>query len=374
MREILRNMLRRKVRTFLTVFGIVIGVFALTVMGSMSEYFNVMVERAHKFTGSSISVRPKEAGFWPFISPGTVRRLKRVSGVREVIPSVTDTLEEFREGVRMGMPDMVYGVPPTLARLSMEPVLLEKGRWLEKGDTYEVVIGHKIAQKRGLDVGDKLTWKEKEFTVVGIMERTETFPDNFAIMPLETVRRLMKQPDVIHSVTVIPHDPTQGDAVAERINREVSDVTATPPSKAVENVRMGLLIFNAIMLSGAVLAVVVGGLAVINTMVMSVFERTREIGVKKAVGAGDLHILAEYITEAAVIGLIGGLIGLVLGWGMANLLNTIMAKDLGGEIFTVTPRLVMGALLFSTGLGMAAGLYPAWRAARLDPVVALRTE
>lgn len=374
MLEVLRNMLRRKMRTFLTIFGIVIGVFALTVMGSMSEYFNVMLERAMKFSGSSVSVRPKEAGFMPGFGQGTVRRLERVSGVKAVIPKVLDALEEFKGSIRMGMQDMVIGVPPKLSRLSMEPVPLQKGRWLERGDTYEVVIGHKIAQKKGLDLGDKLTWKKKEFTVVGIMERTETFPDQLAIMPIETVRRLMKQPDVIHGIIVVPEDPSQGDALAERINRAVPDVEATPPGKAIEDVRKTLLIFNVIMLSGAVMAVVVGGLAVINTMVMSVHERTREIGVKKAVGAEDFDILAEYVTEAALIGFVGGLIGLILGWGMANFLNETVAKEIGGEIFTVTPRLAMGALVFSVVLGMVAGLYPAWRAARLDPVMALRTE
>jgi len=371
--EILRNMLRRKVRTFLTIFGITIGVFALTVMGSMAEYFNVMIERAEKLSGSSISIRPKETGFSPFISQGALHRLERMDGVKAVIPLVWDTLEELK-GIQMGMPDMVLGIPPRLARLSMEPISLERGRWLEPGDDYEVVIGHKIAQKKGLDIGDKLTWKKKEFTVVGIMERTETVPDQFAIMPIETVRRLIKQPDAIHSVTVVPEDPAQADALAERINREVPDVKANPPTKSAEDARKGLLIFNVIMTSGAVLAVVVGGLAVINTMVMSVHERTREIGVKKAVGAEDLDILAEYITEAALIGFAGGLIGLVLGWGMAGLLNSTVARELGAELFTVTPRLVISALAFSTALGMVAGLYPAWRAARLDPVVALRAE
>lgn len=372
--EIFRNMLRRKVRTFLTIFGIIIGVFALTVMGSMSEYFNVMLEQAIRFSGSSISVRLKEAGFSPIFSEGTIRRLERVRGVKEVIPSVWDALEEYKEGVQMGMPDMVVGVAPEQANLFMEPVSLQQGRWLERGDDYHVVIGHKLAQKKGLDLGGKLTWKKKEFTVVGIMERTETAPDQLALIPIETVRRLMKQPGVITSVSVVPQDPAQGDALAERINQEVSEVEAKPPSKAIEDIAKGLLIFNVIMISGAVLAVVVGGLAVINTMVMSVSERTREIGVKKALGAEDLDILAEFVLEAAVIGLVGGLVGLALGWGMATLLNSTVAEELGGEVFTVTPRLVLGAVTFAVVLGIVAGLYPAWRAARLDPVQALRSE
>lgn len=193
-------------------------------------------------------------------------------------------------------------------------------------------------------------------------------------MLLETVRRLLKQPGLTHNVSVVPQDPAQGDALAGRINREVSEVKATPPSKALEDAAKGLLVFDVIMLSGAVLAVIVGRLAVINTMIMSVSERTREIGVKKAVGAEDMDILAEYLVEAVVIGLVGGLLGLILGWGMANLLNSTVAKDLGAEVFTVTPRLALASLTFAMVLGMVGGIYPAWIAARLDPVQALRTE
>lgn len=373
MTEILRNMLRRKVRTGLTTFGIVIGVFALTVMGSMSEYFNNMLDNAIEHAGSTISVQP-EGGFRGVLNETTARRIKRVRGVKEVIPSVVDSLEEMG-GVQMGMPDLVIGLPPELARMDFPTVELAKGRWLERGDTYQTVVGSKIVSKRGLGLGDKLEWREKEFTIVGIFVELNTFIDQMVLVPLETARRVMEQPNLITSIDVVPQDVAQVDAVAAFIAEEVDGVNVQPPTKAIEDVRQGLLIFNVIMLSGAVLAVVVGGLAVINTMVMSVSERTREIGVKKAVGAEDLDIVLEYVTEAAVMGLLGGVVGLVLGWGMTSFLNATVSEALGGsEIFTLTPRLATVAVVFAVGLGAIAGLYPAWSAARLDPVKALRTE
>lgn len=161
MREILLNLLRRKVRTFLTVFGIAIGVFALTVMGAMAEYFNLMVERALRLSGSSISVTPRESGFMPTFGESTIRRLERMEGVKEVIPIVYDSLGELNGGIQLGMMDTVMGVPPEKSRLAMEPVALEKGRWLEKGDDYQTVIGHKIAARKKLDVGGKLVWRKK---------------------------------------------------------------------------------------------------------------------------------------------------------------------------------------------------------------------
>lgn len=174
---------------------------------------------------------------------------------------------------------------------------------------------------------------------------------------------------------MVPADPRRVEELASRIPKEVPHVKAKSPRQAIDEVRQGLLVFNAIMLSSALLAAIVGGLSVINTMLMAVAERTREIGLKKAVGAEDRQILVEYVTEASLMGLVGGLAGLGFGWLMTVLLNAVAAPSLGGtNLWVVTPRLAATALTFSTGLGAVAGLYPAWRASRLNPVEALRAE
>jgi putative ABC transport system permease protein len=136
-----------------------------------------------------------------------------------------------------------------------------------------------------------------------------------------------------------------------------------------------MVVFNVIVLGGAALAAVVGGLAVVTTMIMSVNERTREIGIKKALGADDSTIVREYLAEAALMGLFGGASGLWFGWVVANLLNVVVAGGQGGsDVWLVTPRLAVMVLAFAVGLGLIAGVYPAWSAARLDPVQALRAE
>jgi putative ABC transport system permease protein len=109
-------------------------------------------------------------------------------------------------------------------------------------------------------------------------------------------------------------------------------------------------------------------------MLMAVTERVREIGLKKAVGAHTKHVLQEFLTESTIIGVIGGTIGLLLGWGIATGINASMAAQNQSEIFLVTTRLVVIALAFSVGLGALAGVIPALRAARLDPVTALRSQ
>lgn len=374
MREILRNMARRKTRTALTIFGIVIGILALTVMGSMSEYFNTLVDNAEKLAGTNILVAPKATDFTSLLTPGDQRRLERIEGVKQAIPLVTDTLEEL-SGVSFGGQDIVLGSPPEDSQLIFPGVTLEKGRWLERGDEYEVIVGSKTASKRNLELGSKIVYHDKDLTVVGILNETQTTPDNAVLTPLVTVRRLLKSPDLVADYYVVPEDPAQANATAERIRSALTDVSVQTPKESVDQTRQALGVFNVILLSGAILAVFVGGLAVINTMIMSVNERRHEIGLKKAIGASNGEIVVEYLAEATVIGLIGGLIGLGLGWGLSNLLNILTTQTLGGvSIFNLTPRLAVIALVFAVLLGALAGFIPAWNASRLDPVQALRVD
>jgi len=162
------------------------------------------------------------------------------------------------------------------------------------------------------------------------------------------------------------------DRIADRINQQVPEVKATRPSDLVSSYRSGGATFTAITTAAAVLALVIGALSVVNTMLMSVTERYREIGLKKAVGAHTGHVLREYLMEATLIGFLGGAIGYAVGVLLTNLLN-VAGRSSNLELFLVTPKLTAIALVFAVALGALAGLIPAFRAARLDPVLALRT-
>ena len=140
-----------------------------------------------------------------------------------------------------------------------------------------------------------------------------------------------------------------------------------------EQIGSATAIFNAIILGIAAISLSVGGLSVINTMAMSVAERTREIGIKRAIGASRFATVRELVVEAGVIGLIGGLLGLLLGAIVVMLANRAGASS-GTILFDLTAGTAIFALVFASVLGMLAGLIPAWSAARLDPVQALRYE
>lgn len=373
MLEILRNMSRRKVRTGLTIFGIVVGIFAVTVMGSMTEYFNSLIDNARQGAGEAIIVTPK-GGIRATLSTADIGRIERVQGVKAAVPQVA-TFYGSLGSVSFGPPDQVLGIPPEQILDLWSNDDLAQGRWLQRGDTYQMVVGSNIAKKEKLKLGSVLEWREKNWEIIGLLKETQTAPDGWLIAPMDIVQKTIKRPDLISQINVIPEDTAQATALVAKIKDQVSNVNVQTLDQQLDAIEQGLAVFNAILLSSAVLAAIIGGLAVVNTMIMSVSERTPEIGLKKAIGATNRNIISEFLLEAAVIGLLGGAIGFLLGWGVAALLNLAASEALGGaEIFKITPRLAAVAIGFAVTLGIVAGLLPAWNASRLDPVVALREE
>ena len=164
------------------------------------------------------------------------------------------------------------------------------------------------------------------------------------------------------------------DRIAARINTQVDGVKALKPSDIVNGFKQGSLVFTGVATAAAVIALIIGGLSVVNTMFMAVAERVREIGLKKAVGATTVNVMGEFLLEATFIGVVGGLLGYGLGVGVVVIRNVFFPAADGSTLFLITPTLTVIAIGFATVLGAAAGVLPAWRAASLDPVIALRNE
>jgi putative ABC transport system permease protein len=166
---------------------------------------------------------------------------------------------------------------------------------------------------------------------------------------------------------------SQLDKIADDINAQVTGVKAVRPSTVVASFKSGGAIFTAITTAAALLALIIGGLSVVNTMFMAVAERVREIGLKKAVGATTLNVMGEFLLEATFIGFLGGVLGYALGALITIVANATTPVG-QPTLFLITPNLTILAIGFAIALGAAAGVLPAWRAARMDPVTALRTE
>jgi putative ABC transport system permease protein len=178
---------------------------------------------------------------------------------------------------------------------------------------------------------------------------------------------------VVSSLTVYPQAGVDPEVLAEHLRAANPSWEVMSGSDFDEAIGSTTAIFNAILVGIALISLAVGGLSVINTMAMSVAERTREIGIKRAIGGSRTRIVSELVAESALIGFLGGVTGLALGAGVAILGNEL-GRESGFLLFLLTPMTAITAVAFSTALGAIAGFVPAMHAARLDPVAALRYE
>ncbi len=396
--EIFRNLARRKVRSTLTIAGIVIGIFALTTMGAMAANFNQQLDAGVQYYGSIIQVGAPAGEQLPLLPLSKMDQIRSVDGVDAVFPTYSILVKPSAPFGVGKAPDMIVNEIPEEAVHRQPQTSIAQGRDLGPDERGEMVLGTALAGELKTRVGDTIdlpvrpddAWHDfvsHPFTVVGILRPTATAPDNDAYVSTADARMLFADTlplairDSVDLSQIAPGFTVYGkagatlsqlDEIATRINAQVPGVKATEPSTPVNSYKQFVAIFTMITTGAAILALLIGGLSVINTMVMTVAERAREIGLKKALGAHTGDILCEYLLEAAVIGLIGGVIGYLLGVGLTSLINAAgTASNL--DLFLITPALTVEIIGFAVVLSMLAGALPALRAARLDPVTALRT-
>ena len=397
--EIVRNVARHKLRSFLTISGIVIGVLALTTMGALAENFNALIDGGVKFYSSNVQVGAPDGQSASLLPLSKIDEIKQIDGVAAAFPGYGFLAKPGNVvTVSFGPPDEIIAGDPAENSWGQLKLSAAQGHYLT-GTAGEVILGDTIDKEFKKKVGDtidlpirpsdaKPDFVSHRFTVVGILNVTRTAPDTFAYINIADGQMLLRDSlpvairssvDVSQITEAIDVYGKPGtsisdlDKIADRINGQVLGVKATRPSVLVNSFKSGGAIFTAITTAAALLALIIGGLSVVNTMFMAVAERVREIGLKKAVGATTLNIMREFLIEATFIGVVGGVVGYGLG-----VLITIIANALTppgqSTLFLVTPSLTILAIGFATALGAVAGVLPAWRAARLDPVTALRNE
>lgn len=385
--EILKNMFRRKLRTSLTVFGIAIGILALVVMGGIAEKLNLLVDGGVKYYADKVQVQSAESNL--FITTPLMldkaKDIEKVSGVQCVAGSIGTTLDKELEAVNFGPPPLIEGRQTQCNQYESFDITLSDGRNITDADRGKVVLGSDLIKKFDAKVGSEVEIRGKKYEVVGLMEKTFTAPDSVALMSFSDaqdviyadlptiVKSQLKADEITNGFIVYPTAGTDPNALARTIEAKVKDVKATGPKDFEDQIASTVKTFTSIIYGIAVISLLVGTLSIINTMTMSISERTKEIGIKKALGAKPRTILTEYLTEAGIIGFLGGVIGIGFGSLVVYITNTAMEKS-GDKIFLLTPRLLWWSLGFSVILGVIAGIYPAMHAVRINIVKSLREE
>ncbi len=423
--EILRNMWRRKFRTLLTVMGITIGMFAFTVMGSMALKLNKIIDGGKRYITGQISISPKGSdymsGTTSTLPVDLLNKIAKVDGVEGVEGSVSLMVDEPNPddptAMSFGQPQTVYSMDPnsTFKNKNWSVLDMKEGKSIDKNSAEnDISIGITVATDKKWKVGDDVTIRGRQFHIVGILNKTMAGPDSYVFMNIKPARELyvesnpflkslkeqadktaaisatelaklspeareqiiqsqsFKMDDISTAASVSWKDGVDADKLATTIKDQFkSNVVVLSPKKMGEQIDKASSTMNAIILGAALLALIVGLFSIVNTMVMSISERTKEIGIKKALGASNGSISFEYTIEAGLIGLLGGAIGMGFGVLTAVLLNNKMASQ-GAEIFLIESNFLIGVLVFSFVVGIIAGVIPAMRAAKLKVVEAIR--
>ena len=370
----IKNIMRIKTRTMLTVIGIVIGITAIVALGSISEGINAMVNEELEFLGGTIMVTTKGAGgiMGGFqgseITPEQLNELESFSGVKEVVPinfAIGETI------AMQGPEYIIVGLDPAkLDFFTGKGIKLDSGRELESDNEFSVLLGYKYAEDHDIKVGDTIRFKEDDFEVVGIFEASAENINNVIVMPLGIMMDVYNL-DSYGAAYVVPDDIRKIESVANDIESEFDDLSAQTQTEIARQASQIVDTIRIFTFGIAGISAVVGGLGVMNTMIMSVMERKREIGIMKAIGATNRFILTQILLESVIITLIGGVMGLILG-SLGSFSLRFISENLAHA--AVTPQLALGSLLFAIILGLFGGFYPAWKAAKLDPIEAIRYE
>ena len=384
--RILRELSRRKLRTGLTITGITIGIWALVVFSSLANQINGLVGMGSEYFADKIVVTDGMAFGSSPMRLDDVEIIAGLDGVGAVQPKVEIPWDPD-PAIGFGAPDFLVGtIPGADAGFETFTLELATGRQLIAEDTGNVVVlGSTIARKYGVVAGGTVDIRGESFEVLGTLQPTLSSPDTNGFIPLSTAQALylgdlpplvaesLRADELANQIVVFPEVGADPTTVAAEIEAAVENSATMTGAEFSETVGATTVIFNAIIIGVVVISLIVGGLSVINTMVMSVVERTREIGIRRAIGGSRRRIVRELVAEAGVIGLLGGLIGLGLGAAVVVLVNEA-GRSSGTVLFDLTAQTAAFAVGFSTILGMVAGIIPAWTAARLDPVSALRYE
>ncbi|MEO5953345.1 MAG: ABC transporter permease [Chloroflexia bacterium] len=410
-----QNLGRRKVRTILTSIGVFVGIITIVTMVSLGIGIQKQVTDTIKelgletvFVSPNIESQPTGA-YNPFarqrpekaLNSVAIAEIAKLTGVISVevqlslpaVPEMTLTI-----GNRT-FPIVVRDQNQAARLFNSEPIVLAGTPMQSTPDAHGLVLNRRLLQGAGYSTSDfaGLIGKAATLTVTAPRGDKQTFPtsiagvlDGFGVVDMGNADKLAvkewwyNDPTILESdgySAAIVHTASLNDAT--QVSHKVSDLgfDSATLQTLLDQVNRIFSILQVMLSSIGLLALLVASIGIVNTMIMAIYERTREIGILKALGSSNGDVLRMFMMEAGMIGLLGGVVGVALGWLLGIILNRVILDYLKGQavpidapFFVVTPELVLAAIGFATLVGILAGLYPAFRAARLDPLAALRHE
>jgi ABC-type antimicrobial peptide transport system permease subunit len=360
----LRNLVRRRTRTALTLLGIGISIAAIVALGGLAEGMADLM--TDMFRASQTDLLAIEAGVDADFSAIEERVGSRIAAWPEV-DAVAGTIMTAVNADKMQML-IVFGYHPRSFAIRHFRIL--EGEALS--GRHQTIVGKQAAEQMSLSVGDTLRLLKSNFRVVGIYETGISYEDIGVVIGLREAQALTGKPHQVMYYAIKLRRPEQAEAVKQQLEAAFPGLDISLTSEIAESMS-DFQVMEQLMTQVSVLALLVGGLGMLNTMLMSVLERTREVGVLRALGWHRRRVLGMILRESLVLGAVGGICGIILGLGLGQLIG--LAEGTWGSFdVSYTPEIFAQAVLVALVAGVAGGLYPAWRATRMRPVEALRYE
>ena len=393
------NLRHRGLRSWLTILGVFIGIAAVVSLITMGQGLETAITgQLGGLAVDILDIQNKGVGFAP---PGStvieklnnhdIRIIEGVQGVEKVIPRLFRVGSLEYNGVAgfgyaMDIPEEEDFREFIYERSSFKA---EEGRLLRAEDTGKVMLGNNFLTMddfgKDFKVGKTVKINDDNFEIVGFLEKTDNFQlGGMVFMNNRDLKDLMNIDDEIDLISVQVTDKNDIEFVAEEIEdsfrrdrgeKEGEETfSVKTPLQSLAAVNNILNIINVIVIGIAMISLFVGGVGIANTMYTSVVERTKEIGIMKAVGARNKDVLYIFLIESGMLGLVGGIAGALIGLGGAFAVSSMANQAIGGDLFqvSISYSLLFGAVSFSFFVGIFSGIFPAMQASKLNVVDALR--
>jgi putative ABC transport system permease protein len=377
----------KKVRTLLILLGISVGVAAVIGVTSLGEGIRVNavaeIQKSHDLTLIEVSPGVSNAGII-MITDSKVHAIEPYGTI--VSPYVMDDYVTLNKTYFE-----ILGI--TTDYQDAKELELETGSWFEE-ETYRIVLGSDIAEKfekiEEIEIGDTIEArirlygiegkpidKDVEFTVAGILEPTGTQADDQSFIDINIATGIDEK-DVYNGIIVKVDSANQAPDARAAIEKQ--GLTCYSAQDEIDSINKIMNAITLVLAFFSSISLIVGALMIINTMIVSVYERTREIGIAKAVGASQTDIIKIFLSECIIIGILGGLLGDLFGIIFSVLIDKIgkpllvMQLDISEieHLTAINMKILIAGFLISLVISIISGLYPAWRASKLDPVKALK--
>ena len=384
----LTSIRHRKLRAWLTIIGIVIGVAAIIALISLTLGLQASIEEQFKAFGSDKILISAQG----FQGPGSLSQgltdkdvdtIKKVPNIDKVTSGITRTGEvNFKDETKFLL---VYGIPSEDAvDFYQDTNPLESGRYLNKNELSSVLIGYKLAKDvfdSDIRIKNKITINNKEFRVAGIFKEVgNQQDDNIIVIPLESFREIFDTGRNIDFITAKVKSGSNIELTQERIEkslektRDDKNFQVLTPKQILDQINQILGILQFVLVGIAAISLIVGAVGITNSMYTSILERTKEIGIMKAIGAKNSDILSLFLIESGLVGLVGGFFGVILGTLLSYGISKYATQAGFRLIFSINLGLLAFGLFFAFIIGIISGVFPARQASKLKPVDALRYE